>query len=100
MARLTRQEILKEDRFMVVVDRFHRFFTNNRSEILRGLSAFGVVAVFAAGYFYYSAKQGGAVQRGVGEGSVNLPCTCQRNWRCRIYQYTNFRLFCNLDSKV
>lgn len=57
MARLTRQEILKEDRFMMVVDQFHHFFTNNRSEILRGLSAFGVVAVFTGGFFYYSAKQ-------------------------------------------
>ncbi len=57
MARLTRSEILKEDRFVVLVDRFRHFFTDNRSEILRGLFAVGVVAVFTAAYFYYSAKQ-------------------------------------------
>jgi tetratricopeptide (TPR) repeat protein len=59
LARLTRQEILKEDRFMMVVDQFRHFFANNRSEILRGLSAAGVVAVFVAAFYYYSAKQEG-----------------------------------------
>ena len=57
MARLTRHEILKEDRFMMLVDETRHFFANNRSEILRGLSAVGVVAALAAGYYYYSAKQ-------------------------------------------
>lgn len=57
MARLTRHEILKEDRFMMLVDETRHFFANNRSEILRGLSAVGVVAVLVAGYYYYSANQ-------------------------------------------
>ena len=57
MARLTRHEILKEDRFMVLVDETRHFFADNRSEILRGLSAVGVVAALVAGYYYYSAKQ-------------------------------------------
>ena len=57
MARLTRHEILKEDRFMMLVDETRHFFANNRSEILRGLSAVGVVAALVAGYYYYSAKQ-------------------------------------------
>lgn len=57
MARLTRHEILKEDRFMMLVDETRHFFANNRSEILRGLSAAGVVAVLVAGYYYYSAQQ-------------------------------------------
>lgn len=57
MARLTRHEILKEDRFMMLVDETRHFFANNRSEILRGLSAVGVVAALVAGYYYYTAKQ-------------------------------------------
>ena len=57
LARLTRHEILKEDRFMILVDETRHFFANNRSEILRGLSAFAVVAVLVGGYYYYSAKQ-------------------------------------------
>ena len=57
LARLTRHEILKEDRFMMLVDETRHFFANNRSEILRGLSAAGVVAVLVAGYYYYSAQQ-------------------------------------------
>ena len=58
LARLTRHEILKEDRFMMLVDETRHFFANNRSEILRGLSAVGVVAALVAGYYYYTAKQG------------------------------------------
>ena len=57
LARLTRHEILKEDRFMMLVDETRHFFANNRSEILRGLSAVGVVAALVAGYYYYTAKQ-------------------------------------------
>jgi len=57
LARLTRHEILKEDRFMVLVESTRHFFASNRSEILRGLSAVGVVAVLVAGYYYYSATQ-------------------------------------------
>ena len=42
---------------MMLVDETRHFFTNNRSEILRGLSAIGVVAALLAGFYYYSAKQ-------------------------------------------
>jgi tetratricopeptide (TPR) repeat protein len=57
LARLTRHEILKEDRFMMLVEELRHFFANNRSEILRGLSAAGVVGLLVAGFYYYTAKQ-------------------------------------------
>ena len=44
---------------MMLVEETRHFFTDNRSEILRALSAVGVVAVLVAGYYYYTAKQEG-----------------------------------------
>lgn len=57
MARLTRQEILKEDRFMLVVDRTRHFFIRHRKQFSWSLSLAGGSGLLAMAFFYYSAQQ-------------------------------------------
>ena len=57
MARLTRQEILEKDSFMVLVEKIRQFFIHYRKQLLRSLALLGVVLIFFLGFLYYSARQ-------------------------------------------
>jgi len=57
LARLTRQEILKEDRFMLVVDRIRHFFIKHRIQLSWGLAFAGAGGLLAIAFFFYSAQQ-------------------------------------------
>ncbi len=57
MARLTRQELLEKDSFMVLVEKIRQFFVDYRKQLLRSLAFIGVVLIFFLGFLYYSARQ-------------------------------------------
>ena len=57
MARLTRHEILKEDRFLLTVETVRDFFWRKRKQILLGIGAIALVTLLGMGWFYYSAHQ-------------------------------------------
>src|SRR5882762_5479180 len=57
LARLTRHEILKEDKFLVTLEEIRDFSLAKKTQILTGLSI-GVLVVLAIfGFYYYSAHQ-------------------------------------------
>jgi TolA-binding protein len=57
LARLTRHEILKEDRFLLTVETVRDFFLRKRKQILLGIGAIALVTLLGMGWFYYSAHQ-------------------------------------------
>jgi tetratricopeptide (TPR) repeat protein len=57
LARLTRHEILKEDRFLLTVETIRDFFLTRRKQILLGLGAIALVTFLGLGWSYNSAHQ-------------------------------------------
>ena len=57
MARLTRHEILKEDHFLLAVEKTRDFFLSRRKAVLLGAGIFGVVLVLVLGLRYALATQ-------------------------------------------
>jgi tetratricopeptide (TPR) repeat protein len=57
LARLTRHEILKEDRFLLSVEKIRDFFLNRRKPILLGLGTIALVTLLGLGWSYNSARQ-------------------------------------------
>lgn len=57
MARLTRHEILKEDRFMLTLEEIRDLFLAKRRQILMGLGIGVLVALAVFGFYYYTAHE-------------------------------------------
>lgn len=57
LARLTRHEILKEDRFMLTLEEIRAFFLSRKRQILMGLGIGAVVAIAVFGFYYYAAHE-------------------------------------------
>ncbi len=57
MSRLTRHEILKEDKFLLTFETIRDFYLKHQRRILTGLGIAGLVAVLVAGGTYYAANQ-------------------------------------------
>jgi len=57
LSRLTRHDILKEDKFLLTVDSARDFFLAKRKQVLLALGAAGVVFVAVLGVRYYLAQQ-------------------------------------------
>ena len=57
MSRLTRHEILKEDKFLLTVDSARDFFLAKRKQILMTIGAIGAVSLAVLGVRYYLAQQ-------------------------------------------
>jgi tetratricopeptide (TPR) repeat protein len=57
LARLTRHEILKEDHFLLAVEKIRNFFLTRRKAVLLGAGIFGVVLVLVLGLRYTLATQ-------------------------------------------
>lgn len=57
MARLTRQEILQKDSFMIFVEKSRQFFVEYRKQLLRGAAFIGIILISFLGFSYYSARQ-------------------------------------------
>jgi tetratricopeptide (TPR) repeat protein len=57
LARLTRHEILKEDKFLTTVEALRDFFRAKRRGLLMGLGGVGVLLVSILGVRYYLAQQ-------------------------------------------
>jgi tetratricopeptide (TPR) repeat protein len=57
LARLTRHEILKEDKFMVTLEEIRDFFLAKKAQILMGLGIGAFIALTIFGFYYYSAHQ-------------------------------------------
>jgi TolA-binding protein len=57
LSRLTRHDILKEDKFLLTVDSARDFFLEKRKQILMVLGAAGVVLLAVLGVRYYLAQQ-------------------------------------------
>lgn len=57
LARLTRHEILKEDRFMLTLEEIRDFFLAKKRQILMGLSIAMLAALAVFGFYYYTAHE-------------------------------------------
>ena len=57
LARLTRHEILKEDRFMLTLEEIRDFYLAKQKGILLGIAGCGLAALLTFGASYYSAHQ-------------------------------------------
>ena len=57
MARLTRHEILKEDKFLMTLEQVRDFFLAKKGQILTGLGIGALVGLAVFGFYYYSAHQ-------------------------------------------
>ncbi len=57
MSRLTRQEILKEDKFLTTLEWARDFFLRNRKQLLMGLGGLGLLLLTLAGIRYYLAQR-------------------------------------------
>jgi tetratricopeptide (TPR) repeat protein len=57
LARLTRHEILKEDKFIVTVEEIRDFFVQKKRQILNGILVGGLIASGVFGFYYYSAHE-------------------------------------------
>jgi tetratricopeptide (TPR) repeat protein len=57
LARLTRHEILKEDKFMVTLEEIRDFVLSRKRQILAGLGIGVLVALAVFGFYYHSAHQ-------------------------------------------
>ena len=57
MSRLTRHEILKEDKFLTVLDAAREFFRANRKQLVIGVSGLGLLVLIVLGTRYFFAQQ-------------------------------------------